>query len=269
VRQILPVIISPITDPLSHDVFDAGFLYFGQELQLTKSMILHKQIALMHDGYDAIYAVSPCVRLEKDTTTSRHLLEFSQVDFEFKDYSKEDVMHFMEELIVHVFSFVKDECKYELTELGRSLSVPTTPFKVFDKDEVEEKLGIDYEKLLSEQEKHSFLIISHEREFYDKEDPVKPGKYLNYDLVYPEGFGEALSGGEREHEHEQILKRMKRLGMDLEKYSSFVHLAERGILPKTAGAGFGVERLVRYLTGAKHIKDVVLFPKVPGEKVVL
>ncbi|MFH1450582.1 MAG: amino acid--tRNA ligase-related protein, partial [archaeon] len=147
--------------------------------------------------------------------------------------------------------------------------VPKTPFKVFDKDKMLKKYGKDFEKSLSEKELAPFWIVSHEREFYDKEDPGQPGKYLNYDLVYPEGFGEALSGGEREHDHGQILKRMKRLDMDLKKYDSFIYLAEKGVLPKTAGAGFGVERLVRYLCGKQHIRDVSLFPKIPGEAVVL
>ena len=43
-------------------------------------------------------------------------------------------------------------------------------------------------------EKYPFWVICHKREFYDKEDPERPGHYLNYDLIWPEGFGEALSG---------------------------------------------------------------------------
>ena len=147
VRQIMPIILSPITDPLSHDVFDAGISYLGQDLQLTKSMILHKQIALMHDGYDAIYAVSPNIRLEKDKPPLRHLLEFSQVDFEFRDRTKADVMHFLEGLFVHMLSFVTTECTEELKKLGRRLSVPKIPFKIYDRDVVEEKYGKDFEKI--------------------------------------------------------------------------------------------------------------------------
>ena len=44
--EILPVILSPITDPLHHETYGGSIDYYGQPYQLTKSMILHKQISL-------------------------------------------------------------------------------------------------------------------------------------------------------------------------------------------------------------------------------
>ncbi|MBU2477003.1 asparagine synthetase, partial [Candidatus Micrarchaeota archaeon] len=55
---------------------------------------------------------------------------------------------------------------------------------------------------------------------------------------------------------------------DLSAFASYLETARKGLLKPTAGGGFGVERLVRFLTGKKHIKDVVLFPRIPGEKIV-
>ncbi len=270
VTQLMPVIISPVTDPLCHDVFDAKIKYYDQDLQLTKSMLLHKQISLMSEGRDKIYCISPNIRLEKKSYnhTGKHLIEFSQVDFEFKERRKEDVMQFMEELIVYVIEKVKEECGEELSYLSSQVKVPKTPFEVFSSKDLKREHGDDFETILSKKMKEPFWIIDYKREFYDREDPVKPGTFLNYDLVYPYGFGEALSGGEREFEYERIAKRMEESGVDTKQYEHYLELAKRKILPRTAGAGFGVERLLRYICGVKHIGEVTLFPKVPGEKII-
>jgi len=270
VLQLMPVIISPVTDPLCHSVFDAQIDYYGQKFFLTKSMILHKQVSLIPKDRKAIYIVSPNVRLEKKelAATGRHLIEFSQVDFEFKDAESKEVMGFMEELTTHIFGFVSEHCKAELETLGRDLKIPRSPFKVYDSDELREKYGADFEHVVSLSSKEPFWIVSYCREFYDREDPSRPGKYLNYDLVYPEGFGEALSGGEREHEYERVLAAMKKRGMSPGALEFYLSLAKSGLLPKSAGAGFGVERMVRYISGIKDIGDVSLFAKKPGEKVM-
>ncbi len=72
--EILPVILSPITDPLNHEVFDASVEYYGQNYAVTKSMILHKQISVL--VHEKIYSVSPNVRLETadKADSGRHLL---------------------------------------------------------------------------------------------------------------------------------------------------------------------------------------------------
>src|SRR5687768_786960 len=69
VTQLLPVLLSPVTDPLNHSVYDARIEYAGQSLQLTKSMILHKQAALVA-GVDRLYIMSPNVRLEVEACRS-------------------------------------------------------------------------------------------------------------------------------------------------------------------------------------------------------
>jgi len=269
VTHIMPLIMSTFTDPLAHDVDDAEITYKGQKLKITKSLMPFKPLVLSALESEAIYTVSPCVRFEQEVGTKRHLLEFSQVDIEMKEAKKEDFMRFMEGLIVYVFSSVKADCREELALLGRSLRVPKAPFKIFEKPELEKKYGADFEAVVSKREKGPFWILDHKREFYDKEDPGKPGSYLNYDLVYPEGFGEALSGGEREYEYERILLRMERSGIDPRPFAPLLDVAKEGILLPTAGGGLGVERLVRYLAGAERVEDVVVFPKVPGRKVII
>lgn len=267
VTQMMPVMISPITDPLNHSVVDARIGYDGKEFALTKSMILHKQLALASPHLKAIYIVSPNIRLEMPdrAKTGRHLLEFSQVDFELKGASADDVFAFTEELFSSVFHRVATERKTELEELGRKICVPKKPFARKKAPELAEALGPDWEAVVSREASEPFWVLDHEREFYDREDPKSERHYLNYDLIYPEGFGEALSGGEREWEHERIVARMKRNKMEFAPYKHYLAVAEKGLLCKSAGAGFGVERLVRFLCGFKDVCEVSPFTKKPGQ----
>ena len=266
VLQMMPVMLSTITDPLNHPVHDSSLVYAGRRLQLTRSMILHKQLAMVSPAIRGIYIVSPNVRLEMDALreTGRHLCEFSQVDIELKAASAGDFMRLTDDLFVHVFSFVKKECESELGRLGRKLTVPRAPFRVFDSSELRGKYGDDFEHILSERESAPFWITDYYREFYDRQDPLT-GKHVNYDIFYPEGYGEGLSGAERETDYETIMRKMRERKMDSAPYAPFLEFAKKGLLRPSAGGGFGVERMVRYITGRKHIRDVVFFPRVPGE----
>jgi asparaginyl-tRNA synthetase len=49
-----------------------------------------------------------------------------------------------------------------------------------------------------------------------------------------------------------------------ENYTLLLKLAKEGRLKPTAGAGIGIERLVSWIVGAKHVGETQLFPKVPG-----
>ncbi|HIH22723.1 TPA: asparagine synthetase [Candidatus Micrarchaeota archaeon] len=272
--QLMPVILSPITDPLGPDpgstVIKTGEIeYLEQKLVLTQSMILHKQLAV-RDGLEKLFIISPNVRLEhpKRRESKKHLFEFSQVDFEIAHAKKEDVFALMERFLVGLVPHVKRECAAELSLLGRKLQDVVGPFMKYSTHELEEKYGKDWEMLASLDTHQPFWALCHKREFYDKEDPHEEGHYLNYDLIYPEGFCEALSGAEREHEFGIIMKKIDCDGLDKSRYGPYLEFAKHGLVP-SAGAGFGVERLVRWLAGADHIGDVQLFKRVPGEKVIV
>ncbi|MEM2138446.1 MAG: asparagine synthetase A [Candidatus Anstonellaceae archaeon] len=273
--QLMPVILSPITDPLGPDpgssVIKTGEIdYLDQKLALTQSMILHKQIAI-GQGLKKLFVISPNVRLEhpRRRESGKHLFEFSQVDFEVAGAKKEDIFSLMEEYISGVTEHVRKHCAKELESLGRKLPHVAAPFPVYTTHELASKYGDDWETPASLAADRPFFATCHKREFYDKEDPQEPGHFLNYDLIYPEGFGEALSGAEREHEYSIIMRKISRDGLDKSKYASYLSLAKSGSLSPSAGGGFGVERLVRYLAGASHVGDVQLFRRVPGEAVIV
>ena len=269
VVQTMPIILSPETDPLNHPHFDASIEYYGQRLHLTKSMILHKQLALLNGGFDKIYVMSPNVRLEQGglRETGRHLFEFTQVDIELKEKSKAEFIGLVDGMIHRAISFVKEECSEDLEALGRELRVPELPLKVFESRELREKHGEEFEAVASEMERAPFWVLNFRREFYDREDDLQRGYYHNYDVFWPEGYGEALSGGEREWKHDEIVRKMTERSTDMESFRTYLDVARQGLIPRTVGGGLGIERMVRYLTGQKHVRDVALFPRVPGEQI--
>jgi asparaginyl-tRNA synthetase len=100
------------------------------------------------------------------------------------------------------------------------------------------------------------------REFYDFED-FEDGTWDNYDLFLPK-YGEVLSGARREWEHSKLVTKMQRDSVKQENYELLLRLAREKRLKPSAGAGIGIERLVSWLVGAKHIGETQLFPKIPG-----
>jgi asparaginyl-tRNA synthetase len=263
--QLMPLMLSPITDPLNHGVVDASISYAEQRWSLTKSMIFHKQLALVNPELESIYIVSPNVRLEfaDRADTGRHLFEFTQVDFEFRGKDRFFVMEFMEELVNFVFDRLNQEIPELLLELRGELLPQYEKWPVYRTEKLEAAYGPEYEKLKSQEATEPFWLLNHKREFYDKEDTGKRGTYLNYDVIWPEGFGEGLSGAEREHEYKQILKRMEEVGTSQETFKHYLEVAKAGLLPKTAGAGFGVERMTRFICRLKDVNEATVFSRKP------
>ncbi len=101
------------------------------------------------------------------------------------------------------------------------------------------------------------------RGFYDREDPGRPGVLRDFDMLYPEGYGEAASGAEREHEVDKVLARMKESGEDPAQYGWYVDMLRYGVAP-SSGFGIGVERLTRYVCGLGAVWEARPFPKVAG-----
>jgi len=273
--QLMPVITAKVTDPLGPDpnasvVEKPKIRYQGEELVLTQSMILHKQLALL-TGAERIFVMSPNVRLEDPSKGGggKHLFEFTQMDFEVKDGTMNVVMSLIEDLLIELVSRVSSERWKELERLGRVLEVPSKPFKAYTSHELEEKYGTDWERAASLDQRHPFWVTCFKREFYDREDPGSPGHYRNYDLIYPEGYGEGASGGEREWQYERLVARIREGGIEPSEYEAYLTVARMGLLFPSAGAGIGVERLVRFLVGARHIGDIQPFRRVPGESVLL
>ncbi|AEX85349.1 aspartyl/asparaginyl-tRNA synthetase [Marinitoga piezophila KA3] len=266
--ELLPVTVSPITDPLNHPHFEAEFEYYGQKYSVTKSMILHKQVAVL--VHKKIYIVSPNVRLETEDKmhSGRHLFDFVQIDMEMLESPREVVFDVMEDAIIHTIKTIKEKYPEIIEKYHPSLKVPEKPFKCYTVKELKEKYGEDYEKRASLEATEPFWMIDIpllEREFYDKQDPERPDVLLDFDLIYPEGYEEAISGGEREHEYEQILKRMELKGTPPEAFQDYLEVAKAGLLKHSAGCGIGIERFTRWILALDHVEKTRLFAKTPGK----
>lgn len=277
--EILPPIIGPVTDPGIRGARQATINYYGARFKLMSSIILYKQMAATN--LEKIFAVSPNIRLEpvKCITTRRHLAEFRQVDVEQTHVTYHDMMNLAERLVQHVCKQIRRKCEVELEKLERMLKMPKTPFKRMTYQEAVELLnsegftvehGKEFswegEKAISSMFNEPFFVTNYPltaRGFYDREDPERLGILRDFDLIYPEGFGEAVSGGEREHTYKGVVKRMKLTGENLAEYSWYLSMLKDGVLP-SAGFGIGVERLTRWICGLENVWDAVPFPRVPG-----
>lgn len=267
---LLPVIFSESTDPLWPDPGASvekriEVEIYGRTVRPMMSMIVHKMVAASL-AYPRLFTLSPNIRIERRerATTGMHAYEFTQLDFEVRDATSRDIMAFVEKVIQGLTGSVKKERSEELKHLGRHdcLRVPEAPFRVYDREELKERYGEEWETQLISESDEPVWITNLPREFYDFED-FETGTWDNYDLVLPR-YGEVLSGSRREWEYDKIVEKMERDGVRKENYKVLLKLAREGRLKPSAGAGIGIERLVGWITGARHIGETQPFPRIPS-----
>jgi len=82
------------------------------------------------------------------------------------------------------------------------------------------------------------------------------------DLLFP-GLGEVVGASQREHRPEVLLRRIGECGLKAEDYAWYYDLRRFGTCPHS-GFGLGLERMLRYLTGVENIRDVIAYPRTPG-----
>jgi len=269
-QWLLPVALSQSTDPLWPDPGASiekriEVDIYGKPVRTTASMIIHKLVAAS-TAYPKLFILSPNIRIEKAerAKTGRHIYEFTQLDFEERDATSKDVFALVEDAIGTLVKDLKCEMKSELTTLCRcdTLKAPKAPFKIYDRVDLEAKYGGDWEADISQEITDPVWVTNIPREFYDFED-FKTGKWDNYDLFLPQ-FGEVLSGAKREYEYAKILQKIERDQVKKENYALVLKMAKEGRLKPTAGGGIGMERLVGWIAGVKHVAETQPFPRVPG-----
>jgi len=263
---ILPVTLAKTTDPLWPDPGASiekrvEFEIYGEKVRTMQSMIIQK-LVLASLGPAKFFIISPNIRIEtsKRASTGSHLYEFTQLETEISDGTMKDVFSIYERLIKAAVMAVREE----VSELRSSeLRIPSIPFEIKRRTELEERYGTGWEQKASMIASNPFWVTDIPREFYDYQDEAT-GRWHNYDLFMPEGYGEVISGAEREYEYSKIVKKLERDGVKQEDYEFLLMLAKDGKLKPSAGAGLGLERFLAYLCGSKHVAEVQPFPRIPG-----
>src|ERR1700685_1815817 len=251
--------------------------YFEDEkVYLTQSGQLYNEATCASFG--KTYCFGPTFRAEK-SKTRRHLTEFWMVEPEMAYADLEDVKRVGEELIVSVVGRVLEHRREELKALERNvtkLEAIRAPFHRMSYDEAVIKLqpkgsaipcGADFgnpdETLLPADLDRPVIVDRYPakvKAFYFQTAADRPEVALGADFIAPEGFGEVIGGGQRIHDLDLLLQRLKEHNLPASDFEWYLDLRRYGSGPH-AGFGMGVERFVAWMCGLEHIRETIAFPR--------
>ncbi len=261
--------------------------FFGRQAALTVSGQLQAETFAL--AYKKTYTFGPTFRAE-NSNTKTHANEFWMIEPEIAFCDLNGDMDIMEEMLKYVVKYVLDNCKEEmqffdsfvekgliekLTKLISSEFVRVTHEEVISilkkadvKWEFEPEYGEDiakeHEKYITEYFGGPVFIKDWPKDikaFYMKQNP--DGKTVAaVDLEVP-GAGELMGGSQREEDYDKLVSRMDELKMDKDSLEWYLNLRKFGGCYHS-GFGMGFERLLIYLTGVENIRDVIPYPRTPG-----
>ena len=250
--------------------------YFDDTAYLTQSGQLYMEAAAMALG--KVYCFGPTFRAEK-SKTRRHLTEFWMIEPEMAYCDLAGAMALAEDMVLYVLDRVLDRRGEELKVLERDtapLERVSRPFPRMTYDEAVECLtalgsdiawgsdlgGDDETVLASEFESPVFVhrYPSAVKAFYMKEDAQDRRLALCMDLLAPEGYGEIIGGGQREDDLAVLQHKIAMHQLPEEAFSWYLDLRRYGSV-EHAGFGMGIERVVAWLCGVKHVRETIPFPR--------
>lgn len=281
----LPLDNPPITED---GKVDYSKDFFGKAAALTVSGQLEGELGATALG--AIYTFGPTFRAE-NSNTPRHLSEFWMIEPEMAFYEIEDNMDLAEEFIKYCISFALEKAKDDIEFLSQMYDpelVERLRFVVNNKfvrltytegvkilEESGHKfdfpvywgadLQSEHERYLVEQHfKRPVILTDYPKEikaFYMKQN--EDGRTVRaMDVLFPK-IGEIIGGSEREADYEKLLTRINELGIPMKDMWWYLDTRKFGTVPHS-GFGLGFERLVLFVTGMANIRDVIAFPRYPG-----
>ena len=124
-------------------------------------------------------------------------------------------------------------------------------------------LGADDETILTKKYDKPIFVEKYPSEvkaFNLKRDPENESLALCSDLLAPEGYGEIIGGSQREDDYDVILNRIKEHNLDPKVFEWYLDLRKYGSVPHS-GFGYGLERITGWITGVKHIRETIPFPR--------
>jgi asparaginyl-tRNA synthetase len=262
--------------------------FFGKEAFLTVSGQLN--IETYCCSLSKVYTFGPTFRAE-NSNTSRHLAEFWMIEPEIAFADLAANADLAESFLKYIFTALLNERGDDLkffTEridkdcIGRLERFVTSSFHRMpytDAIAALEKSGRKFEFPV-----HWGMDLQSEHERWLTEEHVKaPVVVMNYpkeikafymrmnddgktvaamDVLAP-GIGEIIGGSQREERLDQLDRRLAELGLDPQHYWWYRDLRRYGTVPH-AGFGLGLERTIIYATGMANIRDVIPFPRTPG-----
>jgi asparaginyl-tRNA synthetase len=250
--------------------------YFERSAYLTQSGQLYSEATAASFG--KVYCFGPTFRAEK-SKTRRHLTEFWMVEPEMAYYNLDDNMNLAELFVEYIVQSCLKYCQTELKTLERDISKlenVKVPFPRITYDEAAKILedqgseftyGSDFggtdETIISDQ--YNKPVMVHRwpakiKAFYMKRDDKNDDLALGLDMLAPEGYGEIIGGGQREDDLAILENRIKEHDLDMKDFGWYLDLRKYGSVPHS-GFGLGIERTVAWITGIKHIRETIPFPR--------
>jgi asparaginyl-tRNA synthetase len=261
--------------------FDEGVAYLAQSGQLYNEADIF--------AFSKVYCFGPTFRAEK-SKTRRHLTEFWMVEPEVAFCDLDGLMEIEEQFVSHIVQRVLERCPAELKSLERdttSLQRVSPPFPRISYDEAlkilqqlreetddpeqKELLTIDWgmdfgaphETALTERFDKPVFVYGYPTQvkaFYMEPWPGRPEVCKSVDMLAPEGYGEITGGSERISDPDLLLQRLHQHDLPEDAFRWYIDLRRYGSVPHS-GFGMGVERTVSWLTGIKHIRETIPFPR--------
>ena len=284
---------SPILTPSACEgtstLFDTKYFDLGNAY-LSQSGQLYAEATAMALG--KVYTFGPVFRAEH-SKTRKHLTEFWMVEPEMAFFDINDDMDLAEDLVEYIVQYTLKNCQQELKLLERDttkLEKVRRPFhrmsysdavdwlvenkiplkKKIDGKDVDvlpfpwgEDFGTVQEEAIMEQFDKPCIIHRYPSEvkaFYMKRDPNDSRVVLAMDMLGPEKAGEIIGGSQREDDIELLTQRIHNENLPLEDFQWYLDLRRFGSVPHS-GFGLGLERVVKWITGAAHIREVIPFPR--------
>jgi asparaginyl-tRNA synthetase len=262
--------------------------FFGKAASLTVSGQLAVENYCM--ALSKVYTFGPTFRAE-NSNTPRHLAEFWMIEPEIAFADLKADADLAEAFLKYIFRAVlnerPDDMKFFAERIDKDAINRVEKFvdssfermtytdaiaaleKSGKKFEFPVKWGVDlqteHERYLTEEHvKRPVVVMNYPKEikaFYMRmNDDEKTVAAM--DVLAP-GIGEIIGGSQREERLDVLDRRMDEMHLDKKAYWWYRDLRRYGTVPH-AGFGLGFERTIMYATGMANVRDVIPFPRTPG-----
>ena len=273
--------------PMKDGEVDMSKDLFGKQAYITGTGQLHGEAFAL--TYKRIYTFGPTFRTE-NSNTKTHANEFWMIEPEIAFCDLDQLMDIEEEMLKYIVDYVLKHCEEEinffdsfvekglkekLEKLVHSKFVRISHHDVIDilnksgkkwefTPDYSSDIAKEHEKYITEYFNGPVFITDWPKDikaWYMKENSDHK-TVAAVDLEVP-GAGELMGGSQREDRYDRLLKRASDMGVDSDSVRWYCNLRKFGGCYHS-GFGMGFERLLIYLTGVENIRDVIPFPRTPG-----